>query len=55
MFCPVLNPGHRGETPREKLFISGEHSLSNIELIAILLGSGTKGESAIDLSRKIFP
>ena len=42
------------ERPREKLFNSGEHSLSSVELIAILLGSGTKGESAIDLSRKIF-
>ena len=42
------------ERPREKLFKSGEHSLSSVELIAILLGSGTKGESAIDLSRKIF-
>lgn len=42
------------ERPREKLFKSGEHTLSNTELIAILLRSGVKGQSAIDLSRKIL-
>jgi len=42
------------ERPREKLFKSGEHTLSNTELIAILLRSGIKGQSAIDLSRKIL-
>ena len=42
------------ERPREKLFKSGEHTLSNTELIAILLHSGVKGQSAIDLSRKIL-
>lgn len=42
------------ERPREKLFKSGEHTLSNTELLAILLRSGVKGQSAIDLSRKIL-
>ena len=42
------------ERPREKLFRSGEHTLSNTELIAILLRSGTHGQSAIDLSRKVL-
>ncbi len=42
------------ERPREKLFKSGEHTLSNTELIAILLRNGTHGQSAIDLSRKIL-
>lgn len=42
------------ERPREKLFKAGEHTLSNTELIAILLRSGTHGQSAIDLSRKIL-
>lgn len=41
------------ERPREKLFKLGEHALSNTELLAILLRSGVKGQSAIDLSRKI--
>ena len=42
------------ERPREKLLRQGEHALSNTELLAILLRTGTKGESAIDLARKII-
>lgn len=42
------------ERPREKLFIHGEHNLSNTELLAILLRTGSSGESAIDLARKII-
>lgn len=44
----------KDERPREKLFKSGEHTLSNTELIAILLRNGTPGQSAVDLSRKIL-
>jgi len=44
----------KDERPREKLFKEGEHKLSNTELLAILLRSGVKGESAIDLARKIL-
>ena len=44
----------KDERPREKLFKSGEHTLNNSELLAILLRSGVKGESAIDLARKIM-
>lgn len=44
----------KDERPREKLFKQGEHALSNTELLAILLRSGVKGQSAIDLSRKIL-
>jgi len=42
------------DRPREKLFKQGEHKLSNSELLAILLRTGTKGTSAIDLARKIL-
>ena len=42
------------DRPREKLFKSGEHSLSNTELLATLLASGARGQSAIDLARKIL-
>lgn len=38
------------ERPREKLLKSGAVSLSNVELIAILLRTGIKGNSAIDLA-----
>src|SRR3990172_1505240 len=42
------------DRPREKLLKNGEHTLSNSELLAILLRTGIKGESAIDLARKIL-
>ena len=44
----------KDERPREKLLREGEHKLSNTELLAILLRSGVKGESAIDLARKML-
>jgi DNA repair protein RadC len=44
----------KDERPREKLFKDGEHKLSDTELLAILLRSGVKGQSAIDLGRKIM-
>jgi len=42
------------DRPREKLFKKGPESLSNSELLAILLRTGTNGSSAIDLARNIL-
>ena len=42
------------DRPREKLLQKGKASLSNAELIAILLGSGNKEESAVGLSKRIL-
>ena len=42
------------DRPREKLLKFGEHALSTLELLAVLLRSGIKGESAVDLGRKIM-
>ncbi|MFH0796488.1 MAG: DNA repair protein RadC [Candidatus Omnitrophota bacterium] len=42
------------ERPRERLFRQGEHNLSSAELLAILLGSGTRGEDALSLARRII-
>ncbi|MBP2032989.1 DNA repair protein RadC [Clostridium algifaecis] len=42
------------ERPRERLFRYGSEALSNVELLAILLGSGTKNENIISLSSKII-
>lgn len=42
------------DRPREKLLKNGAKTLSNSELLAILLRTGTKGTSAIDLGRKIL-
>ena len=42
------------DRPREKLMSKGINSLSDAELIAILIGSGNRNESAVDLSKKIL-
>ncbi|WP_115463198.1 RadC family protein [Winogradskyella aurantiaca] len=42
------------DQPREKLRDKGRNSLSNAELIAILIGSGSKNESAVALSKRIL-
>ena len=42
------------ERPREKLLKYGANQLSNAELLAILLGSGTPGKTAVDLSRDLI-
>lgn len=42
------------DRPREKLLLKGTSALSDAELIAILLGSGTSTLSAVDLSKKIL-
>ena len=42
------------DRPREKLWKYGEDQLSNSELLAILLRTGSRGVSAVDLSRKIL-
>jgi DNA repair protein RadC len=43
----------RDDRPREKLLKHGARALSNSELLAILLRTGTTGASAIDLARRI--
>tara|TARA_R110000765_G_scaffold404242_1_gene500446 strand:- start:639 stop:1337 length:699 start_codon:yes stop_codon:yes gene_type:complete len=42
------------DRPREKLLQKGRTSLSNAELIAILIGSGGRNESAVSLSQRIL-
>ncbi len=42
------------DRPREKLLQKGKSSLSNAELIAILIGSGSRNESAVALSKRIL-
>lgn len=44
----------KDERPREKLRMLGASTLSNAELLAILLHSGTRTESALDLARNIM-
>ncbi len=42
------------ERPREKLIAKGPASLSNAELLAILLGSGTRSRSAVSLAESVL-
>ncbi len=45
---------NEADRPREKMLSLGASALSNAELIAILIGSGNKEESAVQLSRRIL-
>ena len=49
-----INAWPADDRPREKLLKKGARSLSNSELLAILLRTGTPGVSAIDLARDIL-
>jgi DNA repair protein RadC len=42
------------DRPREKLNTQGRRALSDAELIAILIGSGNRDESAVELSKRIL-
>lgn len=42
------------DRPREKLSIKGPKALSNAELLAIIIGSGSKSKSALDLAKEIL-
>lgn len=42
------------DRPREKLILKGKAALSDAELIGILIGSGTRAMSAVDLSKIIL-
>ncbi len=49
-----INNWPKEDRPREKLLKNGEHTLSDSELLAIILRTGVKGESALDLARIIL-
>jgi DNA repair protein RadC len=42
------------DKPREKLMLKGKAVLSDAELVAILIGSGSRNESAVSLSKRIL-
>lgn len=42
------------DKPREKMMAQGKNALSDAELLAILIGSGSRNESALELSRRIL-
>lgn len=49
-----INQWAEDDRPREKLLLKGRSALSDAELIAILIGSGTREESAVDVSKRIL-
>ena len=44
----------KDDRPREKLLLNGPESLSNSELLAILIHNGTKEKTAVDLAKEIL-
>lgn len=42
------------ERPRERLILKGERDLSDAELIAIVLGAGSRSETALQLAQRIL-
>jgi len=50
----TINNWDKADRPREKMMEKGASALSNAELLAILIGSGTPKESAVDLMRRVM-
>jgi DNA repair protein RadC len=44
----------KDDRPREKLLLKGAETLSDSELLAILIGNGTRSKTAIDLAKEIL-
>ena len=53
-YRPMIRDIPTGERPRERLRDRGADSLSNSELLAILLRTGTRDESALDMATKLL-
>lgn len=49
-----INQWAEEDRPREKLMRLGAAALSNAELLAILIGSGSQDESAVDLTKRVL-
>lgn len=49
-----INQWAEEDRPREKLLHQGAEALSNAELLAILIGSGSPKESAVDLMKRVL-
>lgn len=53
MYTPI-NQWAEDDRPREKFLIKGKAALSDSELLAILIGSGSRNESAVQLCQRIL-
>jgi DNA repair protein RadC len=56
MDSPITPIKHwpRGERPRERLIERGAQALSDAELLAVVLGTGTGGASVLDVARNLL-
>ncbi|WP_236823175.1 RadC family protein [Bhargavaea massiliensis] len=54
LYVPKISELHIADRPRERLIHQGAESLSNQELIAILLRSGTRQESVLQLANRVL-
>ena len=52
--CMAIRDWPATERPREKLLLQGSQALSDAELLAIFLRTGTAGASAVDLARTLL-
>lgn len=50
----TINDWPLGERPRERLFSNGAGALSDAELLAVFLRSGTRGKNAVSLGRDLL-
>jgi DNA repair protein RadC len=50
----TLKDWNKDDLPREKLSLKGPAALSDTELIAILLRSGTRNQTVVDLARRVL-
>jgi DNA repair protein RadC len=50
----MLTPSPPGERPRERLYWSGVDALADAELLALQLGTGTRGRPAIEVARDVL-
>ncbi len=50
----MLKQWPAGERPRERLYWNGPDALADAELLALQLGSGTRGKSAMDVAREVL-
>ncbi|MCO6164308.1 DNA repair protein RadC [Flavobacterium sp. NRK F7] len=53
MYMPI-NQWAEDDRPREKFLLKGKATLSDSELLAILIGSGSRNESAVQLCQRIL-
>ena len=50
----VIRDMARDERPRERMMMHGAQTLSNAELVALLIGCGKPGKNAVDIAREIL-